>query len=84
MKLKMLIYELNRKLRGHYNYYGVTFNFSSINSYYQQVRRILHKWLNRRGGKKTWSWERFELLISKWLPLLKPKLYHSMLKAKPI
>jgi group II intron reverse transcriptase/maturase len=83
-KLKELIPELNVKLRGHYNYYGVTFNGKAISGYYYQVRRILHKWLNRRGGKKVWNWERYDKLISEWLPLLKPKIYHSMLKAKPI
>jgi hypothetical protein len=37
-KLKELIYDLNIKLRGHYNYYGVTFNSRSINRYYEQVK----------------------------------------------
>lgn len=83
-KLKELIFELNVKLRGHYNYYGITFNSKSINGYYYQVRRILHKWLNRRGGKQVWNWERYDKLITNWLPLLRPKIYHSKLKAKPI
>lgn len=83
-KLKELIPELNVKLRGHYNYYGITFNSRGINNYYYQVRRILHKWINRRGGKKIWNWDRYHKLITERLPLLKPKIYHSMLKAKPI
>ena len=77
LKLKELISEINLKLRGHYNYYGVTFNSKGINSYYEQVRRILQKWLNRRGGKRVWNWEIYDLLINDWLPLLKPKIYHS-------
>lgn len=83
-KLKELISELNVKLRGHYNYYGITFNNKAINGFYYQARRILHKWLNRRGGKKVWNWERYNKLTTEWLPLLRPKIYHSMLKAKPI
>lgn len=83
-KLKELIYNLNIKLRGHYNYYGVTFNSRSINSYFEQVKRILHKWLNRRGGKKVWNWNKFSKLISEWQPLFKPKIYHSYQQAKPI
>ena len=83
MKLKELILEINLKLRGHYNYYGVTFNSKGINSYYEQVRRILQKWLNRRGGKRVWNWEIYEVLINDWLPLLKPKIYHSYRCAKP-
>jgi group II intron reverse transcriptase/maturase len=83
-KLKELIPELNVKLRGHYNYYGITFNSRAINGYYYQVRRILHKWLNRRGGKKAWKWERYDQLVTDWMPLLRPKIYHGILKAKPV
>lgn len=83
-KLKELIFELNLKLRGHYNYYGITFNSRGIHGFYYQVRRILQKWLNRRGGRSVWNWERFNHLVAEWIPLLKPKIYHSYLKAKPI
>jgi group II intron reverse transcriptase/maturase len=83
-KLKELIYLLNVKLRGHYSYYGVTFNSRSINSYFEQVKRILHKWINRRGGKRVWNWKRYSKLITEWLPLFKPKIYHSYQIAKPI
>ena len=85
-KLKELIFELNLKMQGHYGYYGITFNSKGINSYYEQVKRILHKWLNRRGGKPIWNWKRFTTLINEWMPLLKPKIYHSYqkLKLKPI
>jgi len=83
-KLKELIPELNVKLRGHYNYYGITFNGKGVNSYYEQVQRSLQKWLNRRGGKPVWPWERFKKLIKEWIPLFKPKIYHCYLKAKPI
>ena len=83
-KLKELIPEINVKLRGHYNYYGITFNSKGINNYFEQVKRILHKWLNRRGGKPVWNWNRYNKLIKEWLPLFKPKIYHSYQSAKPI
>ena len=83
-KLKELITELNVKMRGHYNYYGITFNNKSIHSFYIQIRRKLHKWLNRRGGKTVWTWDKFFLLIDKWYPLLRPKLYHGLNSVKPI
>ena len=83
-KIKELIPELNAKLGGHYNYYGITFNSKGIASYYEQVIRILHKWLNRRGGKSVWNWDRFIKLIKEWNPLFKPKIYHSYLSVKPI
>lgn len=83
-KLKELISELNVKLRGHYNYYGITFNSKGIYSYFELVKRCLHKWLNRRGGKPVWNWDKFTKLVTDWLPLFKPKIYHSYLSAKPI
>ena len=82
--LKELITELNVKMRGHYSYYGITCNYKGINCYYEQVKRRLQKWLNRRGGKHKWNWEKFNTLITKWLPLVRPRIYHSFLTAKPI
>ena len=83
-KLKELIPEINVRLRCHYNYYGITFNSKGLNSYFEQVKRILHKWLNRRGGKPIWNWDRYNKLIKEWMPLFKPKIYHSYQSAKPI
>lgn len=78
-KLKELITELNVKMRGHYNYYGITFNKKGITCFYIEICNRLHKWLNRRGGKTIWTWERFFLLINKWFPLMRPKLYHGLI-----
>jgi RNA-directed DNA polymerase len=83
-KLKELMTELNVKMRGHYNYYGITFNRKGIYHFYAEIRSRLHKWLNRRGGKTVWTWERFFTLINKWTSLLAPKLYHGLNSAKPI
>ena len=76
MKLSDLIAAINVKLRGHYSYYGITFNSSGISCYFSQVRRALHKWINHRGGRK-WNWETFSLLVDKWDPLVKPLIKHS-------
>ena len=83
-RLKELIAELNVKMRGHYNYYGMTFNHRGITCFYIQIRRRLYKWLNRRGGKTVWIWDKLISLIEKWYPLLRPKLYHGLNLAKPI
>jgi len=82
--VKELIPELNAKLRGHYNYYGITFNSKGVHSYYEQTKRSLHKWLTRRGGKSVWNWDRYNRLIKEWEPLLPPRIYHRNLSAKPI
>ena len=81
--MPILIADLNQKLRGHYAYYGVTFNIRGLNSYYHQTRRLLHKWLNHRGGKRVWTWEKVAKLTLEWIPLEKPRIYHSYQLAKP-
>ena len=71
------IHELNRKLQGHYGYYGITFNARGITHYYHQIRRILHKWLNRRGGKSKWCWERYTGQLLEQHPLNQPRIVHK-------
>jgi len=75
-KIKVLIAQINVKLRGHYEYFGITFNSRSINKFYTTVKRVIFKWLNRRGGKNH-NWIYFTRLVDHWLPLIKPKIYHS-------
>jgi len=81
--LEEIINEVNAKLRGHYNYYGITFNSKSIANFYYNVKKLIYKWLNRRGGKPKWQWRRLTMLIEQWHPLLQPKIYHAYLSAKP-
>jgi len=81
--IKELIALINQKLTGHYAYYGITFNGKMLEVFFEAVKRLLYKWLNRRGGKPAWKWNKFSRLISEWLPLAKPRVYHSYLLAKP-
>ena len=62
-----------RKLRGHYGYYGVTDNSKGINAFYYEVKGILYKWLNRRGKKGCYSWEKFAKLLARY-PLPLPRI----------
>jgi len=61
------------KLRGHYGYYGVSDNSKRIAAYYYEVKGILYKWLNRRGKKGSYNWEKFTLLLERF-PLPKPRV----------
>lgn len=74
--VKQLIAELNRKLRGYYGYYGITFNSIGLKNYHYQVRRMLHKWLNRRGGKSRWCWNRYAEVLEQ-IPLVEPRIVHQ-------
>lgn len=81
--VKELIEGLNQKLRGHYAYYGITFNIRKLYLFYEQVKRLLVKWLNRRGGKASTTWVRFGEMNNEWMSLERPRIVHSYCLAKP-
>jgi group II intron reverse transcriptase/maturase len=64
---------LNRKLRGHYQYYGRSSNFRSLLEFYEQVRKFWQKWLNRRSRGNPMPWSAFKQLLQRH-PLLRPRL----------
>jgi hypothetical protein len=67
---------LNRKLRGHYPYYGRSSNFRGIGEFYERVKRIWQKWLNRRTRGHTLNWLAYTQLLKRH-PLLRPRLSRS-------
>ena len=70
---------LKQKLRGHYQYYGISGNSRKIASYYYSVIKLSFKWLNRRSQKKSYSWQGFIKYLKKY-PLPLPKIYHGYVK----
>ena len=58
-----LVPRIKAKLTGHYNYYGVTYNFESIKYYNDNIKKKIFKWLNRRSQRKSFNWEQFQ---KKW------------------
>ena len=69
--------ELNRKLRGHYAYYGVTGNARSLSCYRRQVERLWRKWLSRRSHAGRRTWEAFRRLLDRY-PLATPRIVHGL------
>lgn len=67
------------KLRGHIQYYGVTFNIKAVNLFIYQAVKIMFKWLNRRSQRKSFTWVKFNLFIER-NPLPKVKVYHVLTK----
>ena len=67
---------LQAKLRGHYQYYGVSENYRGLVRFYQFTLRVLRKWMNRRSQKRKMSCERFTAYLDHY-PLPKPKIVHS-------
>lgn len=66
------------KLQGHFAYYGVTDNYKSIRNFAYFVTHTLFKWLNRRGKRGCYTWEKFMKLL-KLFPLPKPRIKVNLL-----
>lgn len=75
-KLKELWKMLQVKLRGHYEYYGVSENWRGIAMFYRAVLRLVYKWINRRSQRRSFNWEQFTEYL-KLYPLPKPRIVHS-------
>jgi group II intron reverse transcriptase/maturase len=65
------------KLRGHIQYYGVSFNFRAVQNFLEKARRILLKWLNRRSQRRSFNREQF-VLYSRANPLPKVTICHAL------
>ena len=65
---------LNRRLIGHYNYYGLRGNSRDLWRFYCWATDCAFKWLNRRGGKrKSFTWVGFNRAIAR-LGIAKPRI----------
>jgi len=73
---------LASKLRGHYQYYGVSGNFQAIARFYKHTMQLLHKWLNRRSQKKRMNWARFNNYLEHY-PLPKPSIKQNFYTGFP-
>jgi group II intron reverse transcriptase/maturase len=67
---------LEAKLRGHYQYYGVSENYMSIKKFYKLTLKMVRKWLNRRSQKRKMSWEKFVRYLEHY-PLPQPCIVHK-------
>jgi RNA-directed DNA polymerase len=64
---------LNKKLGGHYEYYGRPTNYRSLRRFYRAVRRIWKESLNRRTRGRTATWEKFAQIEARY-PLKLPRI----------
>jgi RNA-directed DNA polymerase len=77
MKTSLLLESLVSKLRGHYNYFGVIGNLAGLYAVNQHVMELLYKWLNRRSGRRSFTWDRLKHYLT-FNPLPTPEC-----RAKP-
>ena len=70
-KLPVIWKVVGLKLRGHFNYFGVTDNSKALYCFKNEVYRLLFKWLNRRSQRRSFTWARFLRYIARY-PLPQP------------
>ena len=69
---------LGHKLRGHFEYYGITGNSTALWRLAYEVVHTWHKWLCRRSQKPRMPWQRFQRLLLRH-PLPSPRITHGAL-----
>ena len=73
MDIRLIMGRINLALQGYYNYYCITDNIYDVRNFYDKVKQLLFKWMNRRSQKKSFSWEKFRLFLQKY-PLISPEI----------
>jgi hypothetical protein len=68
---------LNKKMVGHYRYYGISGNYQGLLNFYRFVVGALYKVLTSRSQRAYLSWRRYKSLLEKH-PIVKPKIYVSV------
>lgn len=68
------IRKLNKKMIGHYRYYGIYGNFIGLNKFYQYVKQQLY-FTKRRRDQSLWlTWKKLGQIL-KVYPIASPKIY---------
>jgi len=75
--LKEIWKTFTAKLRGHVQYYGVSFNSEKVTQFLREATRIVFKWLNRRSQRKSFSWDKFNMFIER-NPLPEARIVHRL------
>ncbi|WP_319005945.1 group II intron maturase-specific domain-containing protein [Clostridium tagluense] len=72
LPLGLIWKKVNLKLRGHYNYYGVSDNWNNIVKYKRQIVKSMLYWLQKRSQRTSLNWDKMNRLL-KHYPLENPK-----------
>lgn len=72
-----IIESTKAKLRGHFQYYGITDNSGMLKEFKYHVEALLFKWLNRRSQKKSFNHDKFNQYL-KMNPLPMPRITVSI------
>jgi RNA-directed DNA polymerase len=67
---------IKAKIRGHCAYYGIAGNLRRLKNFAYETTCLWRKWLNRRGGKKSITWEKYWEGINAYFPMPKIRIVH--------
>jgi RNA-directed DNA polymerase len=73
---------VQQHLRGHIQYYGVSGNYNRLKQYVRTVQRLLFKWLNRRGQRRSVTWVKYSAALKAGL-LPRPRVVHNLYPTPP-
>ena len=74
--IKILVDKLNKKLRGHYNYYGIIGNYDALNGFREYVLDRLKAVLGRRGSKDM-TYKKFRRILQ-YNSVIMPRIVHRV------
>lgn len=76
-RLPVIWQSLGLKLRGHFNYFGVTDNSHALKCFVKEVRHLVFKCLNRRSQRRSFTWASFQCYEARH-PLPRPRRLVSL------
>ena len=68
---------LTRRIRGHFNYFGVNDNQQRLKQLLSKVERAWFRWLRRRSHRSRLTWQRFNSLLKDY-PLPPVRVYKEL------
>jgi len=68
---------LAAKLRGHYQYYGISGNMPALRVFFREAVRLAQKWINRRSQRRGYRGPRFWRFLDHH-PLPPPRIVHRI------
>ncbi len=64
--LRRIMKTLKAKLAGTWNYYGLIGNYRRLKVFYQETRRLLYRWLNRRSQRRSLRWSDLDRILQRF------------------
>lgn len=79
--IRPIMATLARKLRGHWNYFGVPHNSKSLWEFYRHAIELVYKWLNRRSQRRSFTWARLNAMLERY-GIPKPRITETAPKRR--